>query len=338
MAKTLKEKTWSEIKALVSTKAPMDYEIKKDRFKVFVVVGETKFFINLYEPSSRKIKRVSATNDADYNDFVNNFKPNIDNNPPKIPNTVDLMGIDNEGGKLAINPTSRPIIKGIPLSTTFCGVGDDLTNHVMGAGNILSITTEVGVVKKFVDVEFDPIFGKVFIQEGYARWNNAGMGDAISISIFAKASPLQTLTNLNLELDNSIATAPKIKFASGGPGTGTHGFAGVPVLTPANEGPSVWGTKRGWWDYSIDNGLVPNNDQMGEYDMYTTSVELGRFVNKIPILGTSDSYNMVRSSDYAEIPANYFIRFYTHNNSNTVWNAFAFLTLFRETSVDGNPI
>jgi hypothetical protein len=332
----LKKRSWEELKALVASGAgDMDYDTAKKRYKVFVVSGDTTFFTNLYEPGSRMPKNAPMTNDVDYQDFETNFKTNIDTNPPATKRVVELAGVNNDGGKLQINPSSRPIIKGVPLNTVFVGAGDDIVNHKLGYGPQMMIETVPGQPNSYVDIHFDTSFGKVFLQEGYAMWADAGFGDHISIAIFASATKLQTTSNLNMVLEAAGSTN-KLKYV--GDGNGTHGFGGLPVLVPANEGPSIWGDKKGWWDYSVDTGLTPNTDQMGAYDIYNTDVEVGRFVNAIPVYGTTNQYMNVKSSDYAEIPPHYFLRFLAGNVSNTTWKTFIFLTMFRETSVDGNTM
>lgn len=78
-----KKKTWAQIKSLASTSTPMDYELRPDdAYQVFVISGSTKFFINLYPTTHRFVKGMSASNDADYTDFENNYKASIDAAPP----------------------------------------------------------------------------------------------------------------------------------------------------------------------------------------------------------------------------------------------------------------
>lgn len=333
MTNVKKRKLWAELKELCID-SMMDYEVKHHRYKVFTSIGDTTFFVNLYKPGTRRAKGRPSTNDIDYVEFEKDYKISIDTNPPVPETVVNLKGVDHNDGKLSINSTARPTIKGIPMTTTFTGVGDDLITHQLGYGDKLAIQTTVGVEQSHVDISFDAMFGKVFVNEGYCMWDGAGFGDHLSISMFAASTSLQQVVDLDYVLD-STGTANKLRYV--GSGNGTHGLASPPTLVPANEGPSIWGMEGGWWDYSPDTGLVPNAEQKGEYDIYDVEVEVGRFVNTVPVIGSSNGYVTVRSQDYAEIPNNYFLRFHVHNVSNTVWSAFAFFTLFRETTVDGNP-
>ena len=79
-----------------------------------------------------------------------------------------------------------------------------------------------------VDVKFDhTAFGRIWVHEAYLKFTDAGEGDYILADMVAMGCPLQQSINLDLELDGDL-----VKFAAGGPGTGTHGFAGTPALIP----------------------------------------------------------------------------------------------------------
>ncbi len=141
------------------------------------------------------------------------------------------------------------------------------------------------------------------------------------VEIFAKATPLQQAANLDYEIDASV----KIRYAAGGAGTGTHGLNGDPVWVPNAAG-------TGWWD---TDGVTAtfNATQTGAYDWYTIEILANRLMNMIPVYGSSSNYVMLQSADASKLPNGYVVRVTAFNNSDTVWRAWMFMTLYRENTV-----
>lgn len=224
------------------------------------------------------------------------------------------------GTKLAIHESSRPLIPGKKFQTYWTGSGDEMGTPIIGGGAVLTVETEVDEAITSVDVEFHPSFGDTYIHEGYVQWDNAGWGDCISVEVIAKATPLQQSTDLDYELDGY-----KIRYASGGAGTGTDGLNGTPVFVLSSD-------TTGWWDL-IDGSPSFNATQTGKYDWYTVEVPVSRFINKVPVYNSSSSYVMLQSADTTLIPPGYVIRISAFNSSNTVWKAWMLMTLYRERTV-----
>ena len=278
----------------------------------------------MFSSAHRFVVGQSSTNAADYIDFTTNYKYVVDNTPPSNPQPVVLSDIglsESSGKKLAIHESSRPQISGKFFHTYWSGSGDDMTTPVIGKGPILTVQTTIDQSETSVDVEFHKDYGDVYLHEGYLMWENAGWGDHIDVEIVAKATPLQQATNLDYTIDAGV----KIRAAAGGPGTGTDGLNGDPVWVPNAAG-------TGWWD---TDGVTATFSvtQTGAYDWYTIEISANRFMNKIPVYGTSTSYVMLQSADTTLLPPGYVVRIEAYNVSNTAWKVWMIMTLYREQTV-----
>jgi len=225
------------------------------------------------------------------------------------------------GNRLSVHSTPRPMSGSNALFSYWTGAGDDLVNHVVGGGppTIFSLTT--GVASQSIEVEFDPIFGQVFIHEGYFMCQGAELGDYVDAEIVAHASPLSSLApHKDLVLDNDGFAL----YSTGGSDTGTTGFAGTPRLIPR------YFTKDGDWDYN-GTSLTPNFLKTGMYKIKSTEYIVHRFMNHVGLLSTSSYIRMV-SAESTELPAGYFIRITCYNVSNSDWQGMAMITAFRDST------
>lgn len=320
-----RKKDWAFIKDKVDNDGLLlDYEEGRDKVRVFIIKGNTKFFVNLFDTNHRFVVGQSSTNAADYIDFNDNYKSIVDEVPPSNPDPVTLSEIglsESSGRKLAIHQSSRPQIIGKFFHTYWTGAGDDMATPEIGTGPMLEITNAVSTATQVVEAQYHKDYGDVYLHEGYVQWENAGVGDHIDVEIIATATPLQQATNLDYTIDASV----KIRAASGGPGTGTDGLNGDPVWVPNAAG-------TGWWD---TDGVTAtfSATQTGAYDWYTIEIIANRFMNKIPVYGSSTSYIMLQSADTTLLPVGYLIRVTAHNVSDTIWRAWMFMTLYREQTV-----
>lgn len=229
--------------------------------------------------------------------------------------------IDLETAKHTIHESSRPQISGKTFHTYWTGAGDDMSTPAIGGGPILEVDVAAGDITKEVDVQFHKDYGDVYLHEGYIQWENAGWGDCVCVEIHALATPLQQATNLDYTIDASV----KIRYAAGGAGTGTDGLNGDPVWVPNSAG-------TGWWDI-VSGSAVFSSDQTGAYDWYTISILANRFMNMVPVYGSSSNYVMLQSADTTLLPSGYIVRVKAINNSATAWRAWMFMTLYREQTV-----
>jgi len=178
-----------------------------------------------------------------------------------------------------------------------------------------------GKSEHVIDVKHNQMMnGRVWIHEGYLKFENGGAGDYVDATVVAMATPLQTAANLDL-----IVTDNWITYSTSGPGTGTHGFADAAkiVLVPRPF------SKDGDWDYDGTN-LTPNFTNTGGYKMSDIERIVSKYMNKLPCRGTCNNFFSMTSDDTSELLQNYFIRITAHNVSNTTWFASAIIEIFRE--------
>ena len=233
----------------------------------------------------------------------------------------DTMPMSELGNKLAIHSSTKPAKENQSFYLVWTGAGDDVSGSppVIGDGDLIQFSLTQGMPSQSVEARFAPEFGDVYIHEGYAKWEQGGTGDYIDAVIVATASQFQTAINLDLEIvDNWV------KYATGGAGTGTHGFASTPVLMPRTK------STDGDWDYDTVNGLVPNMSGTGGYRISDIERVVHHYINKIPTRGSSYGYTVMTSDESAQLPVGYFIRVTAHNASDSEWMACVFMEVFRE--------
>lgn len=225
------------------------------------------------------------------------------------------------GNKIVVHSTPRPMMGANTLYSYWTGSGDDVINHIIGAGTPAVFALTPGTPSVSVDIEFDVLFGEVYIHEGSFLWRNAGIGDYVSAEVIAKASPITTYVSHDLVIDSDNY----ILYSSGGPGTGTHGFAATPHLLPRPF------SKDGDWNYD-GVSLTPNFTKTGGYKISSQEHIIHRFMNKVMLVGSSDSYMRMVSHESTQIYAGYIIRITCHNISNTTWQGTAMITAFRDST------
>jgi len=228
---------------------------------------------------------------------------------------------DLDGTKLAVHTSSKPYLEGKTTYAVWTGSGDNAMNGMMCDGDMLEFDLTPGTAEHAIDVKYNQAMnGRVWIHEGYLKFEGGGAGDYIDAVVIAMATPLQTAVNLDL-----IVTDNWITYSTGGAGTGTHGFADANqiVLVPrpfSNDGD---------WDYDGTN-LTPNFTSTGGYKMADIERIVSKYMNKLPCRGTSNNYFSMTSDDTTELLQNYFLRITAHNVSDTTWFASAIIEIFRE--------
>lgn len=226
------------------------------------------------------------------------------------------------GNPIAVHASYKPEIEGSTTYAVWSGAGDDMNDPTNGNGNgpLLSIQTEIGKPTTYVDVEFNPIYGRVWLHEAYIKFTNGGNGDSISSVIMSYPVPLQQAVQLDLIVENNW-----IKYSTGGPSTGTHGFADPTKITLVDRTFSADGD----WDYGAD-GLVPNFAGTGQYKMSDIEQTVHRYVNKVPCFGNCATYFSMSSDETTELLTGYFARIILNNESNTSWHASILMEIYRE--------
>jgi len=271
-------------------------------------------------------------NEAVYNDIangrlvINNGIDTVDDMTPfdgwKWLSSTEKLPISNlDGVKLAVHTSSKPYLEGKTTYAVWTGSGDNAMNGMMCDGDILEFDLVPGKSEHAIEVKHDQAMnGRVWIHEGYLKFEGGGSGDYVDATVVAMATPLQTAVNLDL-----IITDNWITYSVGGAGTGTHGFADAAkiVLVPRPF------SRDGDWDYDGTN-LTPNFTNTGGYKMSDIERIVSKYMNKLPCRGTCNNFFSMTSDDTSELLQNYFIRITAHNVSNTTWFATAIIEIFRE--------
>lgn len=203
------------------------------------------------------------------------------------------------------------LVTGSPIPEMNIGMGDRLS--FMFSGSPLD---EV----QSVDLKFDPAHGKVWIHEGYVKFENAHCGDYMVGDIVAEPSLLQPYVDLIGTIENNwfVPTPP------GSPYAPTHGFAATPTLVQRSY------SEDGDWDYDEETEeLTPNFTKTGGYKISTIERVVHRYAT-IPVCGTAGTFFILSSDETTELPAGYFVRITAHNVSRTNWMAAVFLEIYRE--------
>ena len=226
-----------------------------------------------------------------------------------------------------MHSSPKPYVPGKRTYAVWTGCGDDIAGDDIGDGPMVHLDAEAGVATKHVDVKFLPDAGRVWIHEGYLMFDNGGEGDFMSADIRAYATPLQQSVALDLELVDNGKGSNWVVFASGGPGTGTHGFNGTPVLLPRSF------SHDGHWNYDGTN-LTPAPAQDGDFNICDAEMIVHRYINRIPTTGSSYGYFTMSSNETTELPAGYYMRIIQHNVSDTVWHASVIMEIYRERTHD----
>jgi hypothetical protein len=244
------------------------------------------------------------------------------NDKGELITNMESMHSEVGSKKLWVHSSPKPEVEGKQFLVQYTGVGD--MGNDTGAGSPTILDIQANEAEKEVILHFDntEMNCDVYIHNANFIWENAGFGDSFSIEMHAGPTSLQTLVNKDLELVN-FGAGNFIKFATGGPGTGTHGFAANPVLIKSLK-------KTGYWDYNSMSGLVPNLTQEGGFNISDVDINVVKYVNNVPVYGTNLSYTTLSSYDTAWIPPGYNMRLKCYNVSGNHWKLLMYMTMFRE--------
>jgi hypothetical protein len=248
------------------------------------------------------------------------------------------------GNKVAVHSSPKPELEGTETFVVWTGAGDDpnaTDGCGLGEGDLLNFLMTIGIPEVTKDVIWNQAaFGRVWIHEAYLKFTNGGNGDYITAYVMSKPSNILDaatvaalegagqlpLGAVSLDLVQHEEDETRFKMAPDGPGTGTHGFGGTPVLVPHTF------TKNGDWDFDGTN-LLPNLTGTGSFTIHNVEKICHKYVNKVPCFGTCATYFMMSSDETAEIRDGYFARITCYNKSNTNWQASVLMEIYREQTV-----
>ena len=242
--------------------------------------------------------------------------------------TLPFSDIDKN--KLAVHPSYKPQIEGITTYAVWSGSGDEVDlngdlvdNGEIGGGPLIHLDCQTDVNETHIEIKYHPNNGRIWLHEAYIKFAGAPEKAFVTGGIVAMATPLQQSVNLDLVVEGNW-----IKFAPGGPGTGTDGFADANkiVLVPRTF------SHDGDWNYD-GVSLTPNMDGTGEYKITAVEQIVHQFVNRIPCFGDCP-YFSITSDETTELPKHYFIRVCAKttdgNNFASAWHASVILEIYRE--------
>lgn len=237
---------------------------------------------------------------------------------------------DIDKNKVAVHPSYKPIGEHTTYAV-WTSAGDDMSTSpaIIGNGPLaeFNMTEQTGspFTEQYeeIKIEFDfANYGRIWIHEGYLRYEGGGPGDYMGMAVMSYATPVQTFVDKTLIIeDNWIKPVPQ-----GSPASATHGWAGTPILIPRSY------SKDGDWDYDGDT-LTPNYSNTGEYKISDIERTVHSFIPKISVCGSSPYFSMT-SDETTEIPTGYYIKSFAHNVSNSNWCASIIMEIYREKTIE----
>jgi hypothetical protein len=258
---------------------------------------------------------------ADFNDPVEGWEW-LQNEMKDVVVTQQTKAL---GGKVAVHSSPKPQIEGIYTYAVWSGAGDNLDTGTLGDGDLLIFNLQQGIPTVTKRIEFDAAHGRTWIHEGYVKVNGGGIGDYMEAITYARATPLQQVAQLDLELDGEW-----VKFAAGGAGSGTHGFADPALISLVPR----YFAHDGDWNYDLTtNSLTPNLEGTGLFKISTVDKPVHKFINKLPCFGTTSSFVNLNSEETSEVYSNYYIDITAHNISDTTWDASVIIEIYRQRTI-----
>ena len=305
--------SWTEIKTLIKDTNPLQYEAKKltasTYYKVFTVKNTIRFFANIYSPGHRRYVQ------ADYDDFINNYKSSIDNLLPTDYGVVD-------GSKVMVHQTSRVL-----GTVTYFSCSSDDQAHMGLVGGEVSETEKLKGHHEIGDpltqaryLDLNTMENETYIHEGYLQWYGA-LNDELTVSVVPELTTVSAGSNTFYNLYGGYLLVP----AAG------DGFTNVDNMVlcemPVNEfgkrSAAFWNADYNSTTHDFENvTAAPYGD--GKYNMFTVEVILDRFANKIPVLG--NGFMCLQTSDASALTQNLRLKVTAETlgaDHDWWWNAFA---------------
>lgn len=240
---------------------------------------------------------------------------------PQVIDTTQLPVTSLDNKKLSVYASYKPEFEDKSLYAVWTGSGDDPDTGEINAGELMYFQMQQGESSVSKEIHFSKQHGRVWIHEGYLKFEDAGPGDYVDAYFIAKPTPTQESSDLDLVIDDDSWILP----APDGEGTGTHGFSDKQSIALI---PRTF-SKDGSWDFD-GTDVIPNTNQTGDYALSNVERNVHKFISNIPCLGSTSTFTMLSSNDTFEIPNNYFIRVIFYNESDTTWSSSVLLEVYRE--------
>ena len=241
--------------------------------------------------------------------------------PTEVMDVTELPISSLDGQKLSVHSSPKPEPDGVTTYAVWVGSGDDpqlAEDASLGAGELLDFSMTTGNATETKDIYFDARHGGIWVHEAYIKYEDAGLGCSITADVIAPATAVQTSVDKDYNIVNDW-------LVYAGAGLGTHGLGGFPVLIPRSY------SMDGDWNYDGVN-LTPNMAGTGEYKITAIERIVHRYINRIPLYGSTTNYFTLSSDESAELPVNlgYFMRVTIDNASDSNWHLCAIMEIFRE--------
>lgn len=336
-----KKRTWAKVKSLINVTAghALDFEEKQNGvFRVFVEKGRTQFFVNLFPPGFGHVVGISETNDADYQDFVDNYQDPIEDAPPaEVPHALDpTTGTTTPvwaepiagDGKHRVLASHKPVLDGKESFNYFTSRGDDIASTAVGEGNWLNLAVTSGTESAHVDLRFlsehPDIQEVIYIYGGSISWENAGWGDHLCFQLRTNPTPVvprAVAEGYGLPVDYSL-DGERIYYA--GPDAGDYALGGNPAWVPTFSGTGYWNLQ------AHPLAAIPAPSGNGAYDWCVTDQYIGSYLHNLSVYGTNHQLSLIDASEAAPLPYGTYMRIEIHNVSDTDWKLWGFLRMYRE--------
>jgi hypothetical protein len=305
--------SWTNLKTHRADRRPLQYEEKKidsgTYYKCYVVHNNLRFFTNIYPPGHRKYIQ------ANYDDFINNYKPTIDSLLPTDYGVTD-------GSKIMVHQTSRVL----GTITYFTCASDDQAHMGLVGGGVAETQKLKGhhkigdpaTMSRYLDI--NTAENETYIHEGYIQWKDA-LNDELTVSIVPEVTTVSAGSNTFYNLYGGYLVIPAA-------GDGTINIDNMVLCEmPVNE----FGKRpASYWnaDYNTTTHLYENVTAAplgnGAFNMFTVEVTLDQFAHKIPLLGSG--FMNLQTSDASALTQNLRIKVTTETigvDHDWWWNAFA---------------
>lgn len=216
-------------------------------------------------------------------------------------------------------PIYLPNIFPGPVVLYYAGSADHATNG-RGQGDMFIISSSAAE-DKYLEFSFNDW---VYLAGGYIKWTGAQAGDYVSMKLIAPATPVTAApqNDGNCNVVNGI-----IVPADGDGAYDVNLDDAVPVPAQATATGDDEGLPNGYWDWSepqTGKGTVTVGEVgKARWHLLASSVDLTRFVSKMPLLGNSELDAMIPAIKPKKILPHWKLRVDLHNsaakNLDLVW-------------------
>jgi len=258
----------------------------------------------------------------------NNNTHSIDTTKTVITEQAEVEPRD-PSGKLRVHETSRPA----GAYTCFIGAGDDPTDPGdIGNGTLITINHQQGGVDPEVKyIDFNILDNPTYIHEGYIIWSDA-LFDTINLDVVTRYPGyiIDSTANTSFELNTTYGLiVPSLSgnvVFTGNILSPTGGLVYMPLGDEGTRMTAFWNADWNSTTQMFEN-LTPAPYGNGEYNIFAAEINLFRFINRLPLLGTG--FEKLQTADTQELGHGMRIRLSADTNGDHSWKVSFVATLYR---------